>query len=36
MYENDEAAVYWREETPEVRFDRMRRWVASQIKEASA
>ena len=34
MFENDEAARYWRDETPEQRFIRMRAWVASQIKEA--
>lgn len=28
VWENDEC---WRNETPEQRFDRMRRWVASQI-----
>jgi hypothetical protein len=33
VYENDEATAYWREETPEARFDRMRRWVVTQIKE---
>jgi hypothetical protein len=33
MYENDEAVAYWREETPEVRFDRMRRWIVSLIKD---
>jgi hypothetical protein len=33
VYENDECG---RNETPEQRFERMRRWVASQIKEAAA
>ena len=33
MYENDE---FWRPESPEGRFHRMRRWIASQIKEAVA
>ena len=29
-YENDEGG--WGQETPEARWERMRRWVASQIK----
>ena len=29
MFENDEAG--WKNETPELRWDRVRRWVASQI-----
>lgn len=33
MFENDEGAGYWSEETPEQRFARMRRWVESQIKK---
>ena len=32
MFENDEAAGYWKEETPEDRFARMRRWIAGQIR----
>jgi len=35
MWENDRDRAYWREETPEHRFVRMRAWVASQIKEAA-
>jgi len=31
VWENDEAG-YWKE-TPEHRFERVRKWVASQIKE---
>lgn len=34
MFENDEGVGYWAEETPEARFERMRRWVASQIRSA--
>jgi hypothetical protein len=30
-YENDEGAGYWREETPEQRFSRVRRWVGGKI-----
>lgn len=33
MFENDEGIAYWRDETPEQRFERMRCWVASQIRE---
>lgn len=32
MFENDEGASYWRAETPEQRFDRMRAWVVAQLK----
>ncbi len=32
MFENDEGGGYWKNETPEQRFERMRRWVVSQIK----
>ena len=32
VWENDEAMPYWKEETPEQRYTRMRDWVASQIK----
>lgn len=32
MFENDEGASDWWEETPEQRFSRMRAWVASNIK----
>ena len=32
MFENDEAGGYWKEETPEDRFSRMRRWIAGQIR----
>jgi hypothetical protein len=32
MYENDEGGGYWRSETPEQRFERMRRWVAAELK----
>ena len=32
VFENDEAAGYWSKETPEARWARMRKWVASQIK----
>jgi hypothetical protein len=31
-YENDEGIGYWVNETPEARFQRMRAWVAAQIK----
>lgn len=31
MYENDDGEAYWREETPEQRFERMRRWVESKL-----
>lgn len=31
MYENDEGAGYWREETPEQRWRRVRNWVAGKI-----
>lgn len=31
MFENDEGAGYWSKETPEQRFDRMRRWVSAKI-----
>lgn len=34
VYENDEMSS-WGNETPEQRFWRMRRWVASQIRSAS-
>jgi hypothetical protein len=33
VYENDEGAGYWRKETPEQRFERMRKWVVSHIRE---
>jgi len=33
FYENDECC--WRDETPERRFERMRRWVASNIRPQS-
>jgi hypothetical protein len=37
MYENDEGgASYWREETPEQRFERMRRWIVAEIREPPA
>jgi hypothetical protein len=32
MYENDEAAGYWIEESPENRWQRVRNWVESKIK----
>jgi hypothetical protein len=32
--ENDEAS--WRAETPEQRFERMRAWIASQIRSGDA
>jgi hypothetical protein len=32
MYVNDEWGGYWRTETPEQRWDRVRRWVAEQIR----
>lgn len=32
MFENDEAGSYWREETPEHRWQRVRAWVEGQIK----
>ena len=35
MFENDEAGGYWNNETPERRWDRVRRWVASQIRETN-
>lgn len=31
MFENDEGAGYWKSETPEQRFVRMRIWVESHI-----
>lgn len=34
MFENDEGAGYWSNETPEHRFYRMRRWVESKIRRA--
>lgn len=34
VYENDECGLW--KETPEARFDRMRRWVVSQIIEPGA
>jgi hypothetical protein len=30
MFENDEGGGYWSEETPERRYDRVRRWVKKQ------
>lgn len=35
VFENDEGAGYWNNETPERRFERMRNWVAKQIHQAS-
>jgi hypothetical protein len=36
VFENDEAAGYlWAKETPEARFERMRRWVVANIKETT-
>lgn len=32
-YMNDEGAGYWSRETPESRFDRMRRWIETQLRE---
>jgi hypothetical protein len=31
MYVNDEDVGYWREETPEARWQRVRNWIAGQI-----
>jgi len=31
-YENDEGAAYWKNETPEERFVRMRNWVVAKIR----
>lgn len=31
VYENDEAVGYWKKETPEQRFERVRKWVADNI-----
>lgn len=31
VFENDEGAGYWKKETPEDRFTRMRRWVEGNI-----
>lgn len=36
MFENDEGAGYWAKETPEQRFERMRRWVESLISRPQA
>jgi hypothetical protein len=33
MYENDDAGSYWRTETPEQRWERMRRWVEAHISK---
>jgi hypothetical protein len=33
MYENDEGGGYWRDETPEGRWQRVREWVAGKIVE---
>jgi hypothetical protein len=33
MYENDEAGAYWRHETREERWSRIRDWVASLVVE---
>lgn len=35
VYENDEGVAYWVSETPEQRYDRMRRWVESNIKKGT-
>lgn len=35
VYMNDEYGSYWGDETPEQRWARMRKWIASQIKEAA-
>lgn len=32
MFVNDEGVGYWAKETPEQRFERMRRWVESKIR----
>lgn len=34
-WNNDEGAVYWKTETPEQRWQRMRNWVVSQITEST-
>ncbi len=34
MFENDEGAGYWSKETPEQRYERMRRWVEGKIRRA--
>lgn len=33
MFENDDGAGYWSNETPEQRFARMRRWIKSEIHD---
>jgi hypothetical protein len=35
VFENDEAFGYWREETPEGRFSRMRAWIVAHLKDAT-
>jgi|SRR5579871_446217 len=32
VFMNDEWEGYWKEETPEARFTRMRAWIGSQIR----
>jgi hypothetical protein len=32
MYVNDEDVAYWRTETPEQRWERVRAWVVEQIR----
>lgn len=32
MYVNDEDVAYWRHETPEQRWERVRAWVVEQIR----
>jgi hypothetical protein len=32
MYKNDEGGGYWRNETPEQRWDRVRRWVDGNVR----
>ena len=34
MFMNDDAVSYYRSETPEQRFTRMRTWIASKISES--
>jgi len=35
VYENDEAGYWAKKETPEARFERMRRWVVANIHNGS-
>ena len=32
MFENDEVGMYWKDDAPEHRFNRVRAWVVSNLK----